>query len=139
MFERWGLLFPVLAIVSLAGCGASGSQSGSSQEHRSGKQTAIRAGNNASQSAAISGRIHGDPASGCLWLDLGDGAQQSVVRQILVYGPYTVTWNPLRLYREGRQVAADGDLVNFAGGLSPGTPGVTGCPVKDVGLLSVSQ
>jgi len=78
--------------------------------------------------AAINGVLHGDVASGCLWLS-NSSPRGVVATQIVLYGHYTLVWHPRLqvLDDHGRAVATEGSEASFGAGGS--APQITGCPV----------
>lgn len=97
-----------------------------------GPQTAItyRDHPGATQTAAIYGILHGDRASGCLWLTpVSPLHGNAATTQIHLYGRYKAKWprGQVRLYKDDKLLAKAGDKVSFGGGVSS-TGAIAGCP-----------
>jgi hypothetical protein len=108
------------AALALSACGSSTPKDGS-QAAITYKKLGATEGN------LLAGELHGDRASGCLWLQTrGTVGPQ----QIHLYGPYSVSWkHGLKLYSQGRLVARDGEVATFSGGALHDGPAIPGCPV----------
>lgn len=127
---------PPAAVALLVALAVSCHAAEGSQVKTSGSQAAIRAGNGYGL-AGTAGTLHGDATSGCLWLTEAVGQGTNISSQFLLYGPYTVTWKPLTLYRAGKVKARAGQKVYFSGGIAVGQAGVPGCPVSAKNLLAL--
>lgn len=70
--------------------------------------------------ASLGGFVRGDQATGCVWIELLDGSEVSV----LWPRGYFVTFDPLVIYDPARQpIAREGDALEFGGGSFPLRPG----------------
>ncbi len=85
--------------------------------------------------ASLTGRLEGDPASGCLWID-GPPKTAAGGGPISIVWPqgYEVRHEPLRLVGpDGQVVARPGDILRMAGG-STGAGQPVDCKVGDFGF-----
>ena len=105
-----------------------------------GPQNAItRTDRTASRGALLSGTLHGDKTSGCLWVESqagpGDGDGRT---QIHLYGDYVAQWprGVVHLYRAGHLVGKEGDTVSFGGGFGSTRSAVANCPADAAQLFS---
>jgi hypothetical protein len=70
--------------------------------------------------ARLGGFVRGDQATGCVWIELLDGSEVSV----LWPRGYFATFDPLVIYDPVREpIARDGDELEFVGGSFPFRPG----------------
>lgn len=120
----------VVALVSVAGCGSTHAAR-APQAPKRGPQAAViylsakQVATTNQTGAGLSGTLHGDSRSGCLWLVGPNGS----ARQLRLVGPYTLDWYPsLTVYRAGKVFAGVGQKVALGGSASGGQP-VPNCPV----------
>jgi hypothetical protein len=90
----------LLCMVALmVGCG------GASRSHIAHAETS------AGRLSILGGRLHGDPATGCVWVGKKNGGDE------VVWPPgYRIKSKPLQLLHSGRVVARSSDFLRLAGG-----------------------
>lgn len=89
--------------------------------------------------AAIYGILHGDLASGCLWITPITPIHGNAASQIHLYGRFKARWQNgrVRLYRDDKFFAKAGDKVAFGGGVS--TKGaIAECPARTTRVFAGS-
>jgi hypothetical protein len=85
----------------------------------------VRPGRNLVPFGSITGTLHGDRASRCVWI-----AQGSTARQLVLFGDYRLDFTDggVTVFEKGAVVAREGDTASFGGGMVTDA-GVPGCPV----------
>jgi hypothetical protein len=98
------------------------------REHRATEPHDVwRLGGDAGLLGRMTGRVHGDSATRCVWV-----GPRSAATQILWPQRYRLRFGPFRIEGPGgRVVARDGDWLRLGGGLGPSTAWLRACPSGD--------
>ena len=118
----------IAAVAAISSCSSHGQNSG--WRVGRGDQAAVRYRDlPISALGGATGILHGDRRSGCIWLSNRISAHQITSEQIVLVGPFRVSWQPLVVHERGQSNRYAGQRAEFQGGLIR-DKGVSGCPIR---------
>jgi hypothetical protein len=112
-----GLVAAVAALILAACGGGAGDDAGSATEPPALPTSDSPEG--VGMEATLTGRLEGDATTGCVWIVPPEPMPEG--ERIAVVWPrgFSAEWEPLRIYREGGELAAEeGDSIVTAGGFT---------------------